>query len=429
MKSLLPLLLCLLAALPSASAQLTLDACRQKAHANYPLIRKYSLIEQTKNYDLANAAKAWLPQFQLNARATYQSEVTNIPLDLSALSAIGISLPSLPSPTKDQYQATLEATQILYDGGALRAQQALIRAGSELQRTQLQVEIYTLNERIDQLFFGILLLDAQIQQNTLLTGELERNLATVKNLIANGLAQLSDHDLLQVELLNAAQIHTQLQSSRRAYLEMLAIMLGEPLDPDTHCLPPPAETPPPLPTLPINRPELQFFQAQNTLLNTQKALLRSSLLPKLGLFLQGGYGRPGLNMLSDDFDLFYLGGIRLTWNPSAHYTQKNDLHKIEISKNATDAQRDLFLYNTRLAVTRENQEIDRLRRLLLDDDQIIALRQNIRTATQARLAAGTATVPDLLRELTHENLAKQAKNLHQITLLAAIHALKSTTNN
>jgi hypothetical protein len=145
--------------------------------------------------------------------------------------------------------------------------------------------------------------------------------------------------------------------------------------------------------------------------------------------LQGGYGRPGVNMLSDKFDPFYIGGVRLSWNFGALYTQKNDLQKIEINKNTVDTQKELFLYNIGLVVSRENQEIERLRNLMQDDDEIISLRENIRKATEAKMANGTATVTDLMRELTHENLARQTKATHEIDLLVAIYNLKNTTNN
>jgi len=213
-----------------ASAQLTIDNCQQMARENYPLIKKYQLIEQTAAYNLSNAAKAWLPQFQLNVRATYQSDVTRIPLDLSQLSAIGMQIPEMPIPTKDQYQATVEVGQVLWDGGAIRAQQRLTKAGSEVERKQLEVELYTLEERVNQLFFGILLLNEQLTQNQLLTDELGRNFTMIKNYMENGVANQSDLDVVKVEQLNAKQMRTQLQSARKAFAEMLGIMIGKTID-------------------------------------------------------------------------------------------------------------------------------------------------------------------------------------------------------
>ncbi|MDR2682534.1 MAG: TolC family protein [Dysgonamonadaceae bacterium] len=430
MKTISSFILFLFGSMSMVSAQWTLDACQQKAKANYPLIKKYSLIEQSKAYNLANAAKAWLPQFQLNARATYQSEVTKIPIDFSQLSAIGLAIPDIPVPTKDQYQATLEAGQVLWDGGAIRAQQKLTQAGSEVEKNQWEVEMYALEERVNQLFFGILLLDEQLKQNQLWIDELGRNATTVRHYIENGIANASDGDVIRVEQLNAGQIRTQLASSRQAFVDMLGIMMGEKLTENIALIKPQAD--PAIRAdliLPVNRPELQLFEAQKNLYDSQKSLIQSAYLPKLGLFLQGGYGRPGLNMLSDQFDLFYIGGVRLSWNFGALYTHKNDLRKIAIHQSLVDTQRELFLYNTALSVSRENREIERLRQLMRDDDEIIVLRENIRKATEAKVANGTATVTDWMRELTQENLARQIKATHEVDLLMAIYNLKNTTNN
>jgi outer membrane protein TolC len=430
MRTVISFILFLFGCVSTTSAQLILDECQQKAKENYPLIKKYSLIEQSKAFSLANVARAWLPQFQLNARASLQSEVTKIPIDFSQLSAIGI--PEIPTLAKDQYQATLEASQVLWDGGAIRAQQKLTEAGSEVERTQLEVEMYALEERVNQLFFGILLLNEQLKQNRLLMDELERNDTIIRQFIENGIAHQSDLDIIRVEQLNVKQIRTQLESSRKAFVEMLGIMTGETFTANTTFIKPrvaPAIKTEPIPQFSINRPELQLFDAQNNLFDSQKSLIQSAGMPKLGLFLQGGYGRPGLNMLSDQFDLFYIGGVRLSWNFGALYTQKNDLRKIEINKNVVDTQKELFLYNLSLKINRENREIERLRKLMQDDDAIIALRENIRKATEVKVANGTATVTDLMRELTHENLARQTQAAHEIDLLIAIYNLKNTTNH
>jgi len=152
-------------------------------------------------------------------------------------------------------------------------------------------------------------------------------------------------------------------------------------------------------------------------------------MPRLGLFIEGGIGRPGLNMLSNSWDPFYIGGIRLNWNFSSLYTKNNDLHKIEINKNTVDTQRELFLYNIRLTENSQNADIKRIRDLMKQDDEIIALRENIRKSMEAKVANGTGTVTDLMREMTQENLARQTKVAHEIDLLTAIYNLKNTRNN
>jgi outer membrane protein TolC len=373
------------------------------------------LIEQSKEYNLSNASKAYLPQFQFNARATYQSEVTSLPVSLP-----GITIPSL---TKDQYQATLEASQILWDGGAVRSQKKLTEAGSEVETKQVEVEIYALEDRVNQLFFGILMFDAQWKQNQILQDQLQRNYTTVASYIENGIANQADLDAVKVEQLNARQVSTQIQSTRQAFVEMLAIMMGEKLSGDVVLQHPDAVAlyEKSLFSSSINRPEIQLFEAQNQLFDSQKDLIQSAYMPKVGLFLQGGIGRPGLNMLSNAFEPFYIGGIRLSWNFGALYTQKNDLQKIEVNKNSVNTQKEVFLYNLNLASTRENQDIKRLKEVMKYDDEIIALRENIRKAAEAKVANGTLTVTELMQEVSRENSARQTKITHEIDLLIAIY--------
>jgi outer membrane protein TolC len=423
MKRIIYLLVLMAGCSLTAFAQWSIEDCQVKARENYPLIRKYRLIEQSKEYSLANASKAYLPQFQVNARATYQSEVTSIPISLP-----GIDIPQLK---KDQYQATLEANQVLWDGGAIRSQKKMTEAASEMESKQVDVEIYALEERVNQLFFGILLFDAQLEQNQILQDELQRNHSTITSYIEQGVANQADLDAVRVEQLNSRQTRTQIQSTRRAYIEMLSIMIGDELGEEAVLKKPDTETLYGKAILSqiVNRPEIQLFEAQSNWYDSQKALIKSAFLPKVGLFLQGGFGRPGLNMLSNEFDPFYIGGVRLTWNLGSLYTQKNDLQKIEINKNSVDTQKDVFLYNIRLAISRENQDIKRLKDLMMYDDEIISLRENIRKSAEAKVANGTLTVTELMREISRESLAKQTKASHEIDLLIAIYNLKNTTNN
>jgi len=399
-------------------SQLTIEECQEKARNNYPLIKKYDLIEQSKNYNLSNAQKAYLPQLQINAKATYQSDVVRIPIHVPGI--------NIPVPHKDQYMAAAEADQLLWDGGATQSQKRIIQANSEVEAKQLEVDLYTIEDRVNQLFFGILMFDAQLEQNQILADELERSRTQVASYIENGIANSADLDAVKVEQLNVKQSSIQLQATRAAYADMLSIMIGDTLDNPVSLV---------KPEIPIvagsemTRPELQLFDAQNNLFDSQKNLIKSSYMPKLGLFLQGGIGRPAFDILSNSFDPFYIGGVRLTWNFGSLYTQKNDLRKIEVNKNLVDTQRDLFLYNVRLTESRQNKDIQRIRDLMKDDEEIISLRENIRKAAEAKVANGTMTVTDMLQEISREDIARQAKAAHEIDLLIAVYNLKNTRGN
>ena len=412
-------LLILMSAFFSAQAQLTLDDCRMKARENYPVIKRYGLIEHSKQFNLSNAAKGYLPQVQVNARATYQSDVVSLPLELP-----GITVPILP---KDQYQAVVDVSQVIWDCGMINSQKQVIQANSEVESRQLEVEMYAIEDRVNQMYFGIILFDNRLEQNRIFREELERNHKTVSEYLKNGIANQADLDAVRVEQLNAEQTQIQLQSTRTAYLEMLSIMIGENIDSRSVFTKPVADFGVLSPT--INRPELLLFDAQKELFDSQKAVIKSSYMPRFGLFVQGGIGRPGLNMLSGTWDPFYIGGVRLSWNFSSLYTKNNDLQKIEVNKNTVDTQRELFMYNIRLTENRQNTDIKRIHDLLKQDDEIISLRENIRKAAEAKVANGTGTVTDLMREMTQEDLARQTKAAHEIDLLTAIYNLKNTRNN
>lgn len=328
---------------------------------------------------------------------------------------------------KDQYQATLELNQTIWDGGTIRAQKKVIAANSEVDREQWQVDMFAIEDRVNQLFFGILLLDAQLNQNDVLQDNLQRNYNVIVSQMENGIANQADLDAVKVEILQAEQSKAQLIANKRAYLEMLSAMLGETVNETTHLVKPLVENEYLITN--IYRPELRLFDAQYNLIEMQKKQIAPNYLPKIGLFVQGGYGRPGLNMLDPDFSPYYIGGINLTWNFSPLYTQKNDRRKLLINQDEIAVQRETFLYNIRLEATQEINDIQKMREVMKYDNEIITLRENVRKSAEAKLANGTITVVDLMREINAENSANIDKATHEIQLLSSIYSLKNTTNN
>ena len=401
-----------------AHAQLTLEGCQHSAQTNYPLVRQYGLIEKAREYNLENAGKGYLPQFTLSGKATYQSDVTKLPVDVP-----GIDIKSMP---KDQYQVMLEVSQNIWDGGDIRSKKQLTRATSEIDRGKQEVDMYALNDRVNQLYFGILLLDEQLKQNQLLQEDLGRTHQQVSNYIANGIANQSDLDAVSVEILNTKQKRIELESSRQAYLSMLSIFIGKEIASGT-TFEKPADTFEST-SLVNNRPELRWFDAQGGQLNVQESSLKTRFRPRFGLFVQGAYGNPGLNMLKDDFSAYYVAGVRMSWNFGSLYTLRNDRRLIDNNRRKLETSRDVFLFNTNLQSTQQSSAIQSMRRQMVDDDEIIRLRVNIRKAAEAKVENGTLTVTDMLREITAENLARQTKALHEVQLLMNIWNLKYTLN-
>ncbi len=404
----------------SLNAQsLNIDSCQAKSARNYPQVKQFGLIAITNEYNISNANKGYLPQLTLSAKATYQSEVTNLPIKIP-----GVIIPQL---SKDQYQAMLEVNQTIWDGGAIKAQKKGILASTETEKQKLAVDLYALKDRVNQVYFGILLINEQLGQNNILQKDLQTNYDKVTSYKQNGIANQSDLDAIKVEILNAQQQEASLISMRKSYIVILGAITGLPVDEKT------VLEKPVLPkanvTVVNHRPELSLFDAQTNLYDSQKDAVFAGNLPKLGFYVQGGVGKPGLNMLSNEISPYYIGGLRLSWNLSGFYSLKNNIVKIELNKKTVDVQKETFLFNNNLINQQQQNEIDRLKSQLKSDDEIISLRNNIRKSAEVKVENGTLTVTDLLRELNAESQARQSKSLHEIQLYIAVYQQLNTTNN
>jgi len=402
------------------SAQLNLDALQEKARQNYPQIKQFDLIAKSTAYNLSNASSAYLPQVSLSGRATLQSDALNLTLNLPG-GAMSIK------QDKDQYQAVAEVNQVLWDGGVIKARKQSITNNAELEKQKLEVDLYTLRDRVNQLFFGILMLQEQQIQAEILRQELQTNLEKIKACLKNGVANQSDVDALSVELLNVGQRQIELKSAETSYRDMLSALTGVKIDVNALLVKPLNAIPDE--NLSLKRPELGLFDAQLHLLDNQIQLEQTAIMPKFGLFLQGGYGRPGLNMLATGFSPFYIGGIRFSWNISSFYTRKNNLDNIQLNKDMVHVAQETFLFNNNLKINQQNTEIEKMRSLLRTDDDILQLRTNIKNACSAKVDNGVSTVTDLLREINAESIARQQKALHELQLSLQIQNLKYSTNN
>jgi outer membrane protein TolC len=409
--------LCLLATgLQAQTKPLTIREVYQLSRRNYPMIRQQGLIEKTRDYSVSNAAKGYLPQLTVQGQATYQSAVTEFKLPVSIP---GVEFPSI---NKDQYKVYGEVNQTIYDGGNVRTQVRSHEANAQVETQKLEVELYKLNDRVNQLFFGVLMLEEQLRQNELLKKDINLGIKKVQALIDNGTAFKSSANTLKAELLKADQRAIDINASRKAYLEMLGLLTGQPLG-DSVVLEKPAEL---AVGGDINRPELKLYDAQNRSLDVQSQLLDVRNRPKLNFFFQGGYGRPALNILNNGFDPYYITGVRLNWSLSGLYTIGKDRELIRNSRDAIQLQKETFLFNTHLTVRQQNAELDRFRQLLATDDEIITLRESIKTTSAAQLENGVINTNDFLREVNAEDQARQNKILHGIQLLISQYSLDNT---
>lgn len=402
-----------------AQSKLTLNECYDKARANYPLIKQKEYIAKTKKYNVSNVWKGYLPQITISGQATYQSDVTSLPITLP-----GMKIESL---TQDQYKAIADVSQIIYDGGIMSAQANVQKATSDIDEQKLEVELLKVKERVNQIYFGILLIDEQLTQTELIKKDLYASLNKLNAALANGTATKPNVDILKAKLLKTEQREIEIKSSRKAFVEMLGLLINQRLNEEAKLELP--QTQSITESNEINRPEVKLYSSQENLIENQNGLTLAKILPKASLFFQGGYGKPTLNMLKNNFDWFYIAGARLTWAMSSLYTYGNESEVIELNKKSVEAQKETFLLNTNLSLKQQSNELEKLNSLIKVDKQIIEIRTSVKESARSQLENGVITSNDFIRELNAEDQAKQNLAIHTIQLLLAQQNYKLTTGN
>ncbi len=403
----------------------TLEQCQQAAERNYPLIAQHDLIARTTDLTVSNIQKGWLPQVTATAQATYQSAVTAWPDEMKGLmQQMGVDMKGL---ARDQYRVGLDVQQTLYDGGAIRAQRQVAREQGAVQQAQLDVTLYNVRQRVDDMFFGLLLLEDQMRLNADLQELLAASEKKLASMVKHGTAAQCDLNNVTAERLNVVQQHTTLESQYRVLQSMLATFCGIEI---TGLVKPAAID---AAGADNNRPELSLIDSQLRLADAQDHALNAALLPRLGLFAQGYYGYPGYNMFKDmmsrDWSWNGMVGARLTWNIGALYTHRNDKAKVQLQRETAQNQREVFLFNNRLEQMQYREAIERYRSLMAQDEKIITLRQQVRKAAESKLSHGIIDVNDLVREINSENAARVQQSIHEIEMLKQMYDLKYTMNN
>jgi outer membrane protein TolC len=394
----------------------TLEQCYRLAEATYPLSRQRELIEKTKEYNIENIAKGVYPQLSVNGTATYQSDVTNISIP-------GFLKTEVP---KDQYKVYGELSQTLSDFGINKQKRELSGTDAELQEENLNAQLFALKDRIDQLFFGVLLLDRQLEQNELSKQDIRTGIAKVQAAINNGTDFASSLNKLKAELLKTDQHAIELRASRKAYTDMLGLFTNQPIKENSILIKPAV----PLLSDSINRPELRAFDLQRKSYLQQQRLSRINNYPQLSAFFQGGLGKPSpLNLLSTDLTSYYITGLRLNWNIGGLYTYRKDLLINKNNQEMVLAQRNTFLFNTTLTMQQQNADIARFQQLIRSDDEIIDLRDSVKQTSVVQLQNGVINANDYLIDINAEAQARQDRVLHEMQLLMSQYAHKTTSGN
>ena len=401
-----------------ANAQTTLDECISLAFENYPQVQEMSLIEKTKDLDLKNAAFAWIPQLNVSGKATWQSQVVEMPFEMPGME---FNIPH------DQYGLTADITQQIWDGGASHSKKELAEAGAEVKKGQLETSLWSLRSRVENVYLGIILIDKQMALNDLLRESLERSRSEVKSLVEKGVALSTDMDQLSVNILSCLQQRASLEADRNSYVRLLSLMTGKDMQgvelvAPTEALSYMEEGEPNF----SGRPEMSLYSAQLKQNDLQLRQLNTLISPKLNLTFQAGYGRPGMNMLSGDFSGYCVAGLKLQWNIGALYTRSNDIHKLKADARRIELTRESFLMNSSIEAEQKNNAILKARDVLERDTEIIELRQKISHSSEKQYHEGTIKMNDYLSMLDEEYKARANESLHEIQLMMAVYDMKNT---
>ena len=398
-----------------AGQKLTLDSCKHMARDNYPAIRQYGLIAKTRDLTMSNAAKAWLPQVSVTGGAY---GFTDIVKNDAAMQGMGLDMKT--------YVANVAAVvrQNVYDGGQTAANKRLAAAQADVQEKELDVSMYGVNGRVEELFFGVLVIDEQLAQNELLQKDLGISRKTVESMMRGGIANQSDLDAVDVERLKAVQQSDALKASRKAYVQMLGEMTGHAMGDDVEFERPTA-MPAGTTVTGNNRPELKLIDSRNRMLDEQRKQLDTRLRPTVSLF---GAGMAHSKLSSRVNNGVLLGGVSLSWNIGALYSRKNDIGKLELQRQMNESQRDVFNYDTRLQSSQTSGTIEALQKQIATDGEIVRLRESIREKGDKKVRLGTESVNELMRDINAVAGARTQKALHEVQLLREQYRLKNINN-
>lgn len=388
--------------------QLSLTTAWELAQKNYPAVKQKDLVRQTAGISVENLQKGFLPQFSISGQATYQSDVTSVPISVPGF--------SIEAPNKDQYKLVADVNQLIFDGGLTREQKAVQQLNAKVEDQKVEVELYKVRERINQLFLSILYLDEQLKQVDLVKKDIETGIKKVEAQVQNGVAFKSNLNMLKAELLKAGQRSIEITTSRKGLVAALALFVGQELN-DQLILEQPVA--PVTVAGQIARPELALYNEQEKLIGQQDKLIHAKNQPRASLFAQAGYGRPGLNMLKNDFAFYSIGGLRFNWSLGGLYTKKKEREQVQISKRVVEVQKETFLLNTNAQLKQQQAEIDKLQQLIRTDDEIIGLRKTVTEAARAQLENGVITANDYLKEVNAEDQSRQSMITHRVQLLQA----------
>ena len=394
----------------TAQDRITLEQAWQAAQTSHPLSQQRTVLQQTSTLAIANLTTSrWLPQLSLNGQASWQSEVTRLPLEIPNV--------AIPTLSKDQYKLTLDAGYLLYDGNQLALQRDLERAGTDVEQQRVAVELYRLKDQVNALFLNALLVDENIRLVQTNLSNLQNQIQKLSASLRYGTAARINVDELQAEYVKAEQRLAELSASRRGLRDQLALLTSLPVTDSTQLHVAVASAAPD--AQPLARPELALYQARRSLVQAQTRLISQKWQPRLSLFAQPGVGRPGLNFLDNNFRSFFIGGLRLNWNLSTGYTLHRERQIQELKVQQVTNEQASFEKNLSLQLRAQRAEIERLEAVIAKDAELVALRGRIRASAEEQFENQAIAARDYTTELNAETQPQLHQKIHELQLALA----------
>lgn len=389
----------------NAQQKLTLEECYVLVNKNYPLAKQSNLLTQKSTYEIESLNKGKLPKIDLNAQASYQSEVTQLPFKLPNA--------TVNPANKDQYRATLDVNQLLYNGHLIDAYAKLKEAQTLTQKQQVEVGLYQLKTKINQLYFSILVLQ---ERESLLISKQEQllsKISEVKSGVKFGAILPASEKILEAENLKIKQQLVEINSDKTKLFQNLSSLTISEINAKTKL-----EKPNTILDFAqkSNRPELKLFDLQSQQIESSSSLLSKNQLPKINAFGQAGYGNPGLNMLDNSFQPFYMVGVRANWNIFDWNKTKSEKQALSISKEIVNAEKETFQLNIQMQLQEFENEIIKQEEILKTDAEIIDLRTYVLKSSDAQLKNGVITSSEYIIEFTNLYEAKANQKVHEIEL-------------
>ena len=426
--------------------RITIEECQQWAMDNYPAIRQHGLLEQSREYTLSNISRVYMPEFSFSGVASWQSEKmeldlkmpdrVNVSVDLNEVAQrqdhdlptvnVPVAIPpmTIPVSDRDRYSASLSLKQALWTGGRMKAGKEIANREVDMMHAGLDAQLYEIKDKVKQLYFGLLTIEGREKQLDRADEILDSLRVRAEVALKEGVIYETDLDVIDVERIKYKQSRVELEAKREACLNVLSTLIGRPLSKETELQVPVVEVPGE--NEEVKRPELNYLDRKIKRLDADLKMQNAEIMPKIGLFAMGGYGKSGLNTCDSDFKPYFIGGVMVSWNFGKLNTRGNDRKLIQVQQESVRNQRESFIFNKKMEGLMQDAEIRKLQELVKSDEEAVRLRESIWKASEVKYANGVYTISELIADVNQALIARQEKALREVELKMMVYTKRLT---